>query len=153
MSVLQVFNYAEWMFLSIFYILFYEKGKRRKIWALSFFVFLTLFIGSVFLYEFSEYNVIGYFALKIFIISMSIREIYQYQFGEKNHYYFINIGLLLSAAVNLVIFTFGNKLSDFSVEVQKGLWLFNATVFIITLMLFMYELLLVTKWKKNRLLT
>lgn len=149
LSVLHIFNYAEWILLSTFYISFYEKRKRPRVWTLSFFVFIFLFLGSIFLYGIEEYNVIGYFALKIFIIAMSIREIYLYQFGEETHYYFINIGLLISAAVNLVIFTFGNKLSDFSPEVQSGLWVFNAIVFIITLSLFAYELILVTKWKKS----
>lgn len=148
--ILHIFNYFEWGMLTLFYVKFYPEKERKKIGTVALVVLLGLVIGSLFFHKLNEYNVMGFFVLKLFIISMSIREIYYYQFNGGNRSYFINIGLLLSAVVNLAIFSFGNLLSTFNPEIQMGLWVFNGTIFIVSLTLINYELFQLKPWKKNQ---
>ena len=151
LAVLHLFNYFEIILLTAFYLSFYKKKKRKLIiWVSSGIAMLMLLFSSVFLYGLNEYNVVGFFALKLFVIIMAVREIYWYQFSDEMHCYFINTGLLLSAVVNLAIFTFGNLLTTFEKEMQMWLWIFNAIVFIITLSLIAYELRLSKLWLKNQ---
>lgn len=150
LAVLHIFNYIEWVLLMCFYIQFYKPTERTLIWTLFGISGLLLLIGSFFLYDVEEYNVLGFFSLKLFIIIMSVREIYWYQFGDENHYYFINIGLLLTSVVSSAIFTFGNVLSTFSKETTTSLYVFNGLVFCISLVLIMYELLKIKRWEQNQ---
>ncbi len=150
LAILHLFNYVEWMLLMSFFLCFYKKGERKLIWVLFGVSGIMLLLGSVFLYSLNEYNVVGFFSLKLFIIVMSVREIYWYQFGNESHYYFINIGLLLTSVVSSAIFTFGNVLSTFSKETTTSLYVFNGLVFCISLLLIMYELHKIKRWEKNQ---
>lgn len=143
-----IFNYVELIVLSIFYAQFYPLAKRKFIYLLALFTSMFLLIGSFFFYDLYEYNVLGFFALKIFVISMSIREIYQYYFGAVKHYFYINLGFIITSIINLSIFTFGNILMEMRAEKEnfKILWIVNTSVFIVSLFLYMYELYKFRRW-------
>ncbi len=144
-----LFNYVELIILTNFFAQFYPLMKRKFIYLLGLFTLMFLLIGSFFFYELYEYNVLGFFALKIFVIALSIREIYQYYFSNENHYFYINLGFIITSIVNLSIFTFGNILMDMRAEKEhfKILWIVNAAIFIISLFLYLYELYKIRQWK------
>ena len=112
-------------------------------------VAFCLLYGTIFLYELKSYNELGFFMLKLFVIAMTTRELYCCSLGSGKHYYFLNVGLLISAVINLVLFSFGNLLTAVSASTQKSLWTLNGLIFIVSLVLIFYELLL-TKQERGR---
>lgn len=150
LGVLHLFSYVEWFLMTWFYALFYPKKNKWLIGLASFIVVGSLLTGSLFFYNLKEYNVIGFFSLKLFVVVMSIRELYQYHLVSKNHYYFVNLALLLSGVVSLTIFSFGNVLKMLSASIQEWLWIINGLVFIIGLFLMFVELQKNKKWKAHQ---
>lgn len=130
--LLHLFGYAEWFLLSLFYSCF-NKGKLKPIFiGMSLLVIAFMLLGSIFFYQLNEYNIIGFFGLKVFIILFSTRELYLYYFGKKKHYYFINLAFLITSVINLVLFSFGNILKSLSADNQKWLWILNGIIFILS---------------------
>ena len=143
--VLHVYNYFEWAGIS----LFYRRLNRSGGLFLSVGVLASLFLlitGSLFLYKLNEFQTLGFFGLKLFILTMSIREITLQQLEGKSRCIWINAGLILSSSVSLLIFSFGNLLIGVEKELQTKLWIFNSIVFIVSLALYSYELLPKSKW-------
>jgi hypothetical protein len=143
--VLHGFSYLECILMGLFYRSFY-RGRARLVLSVAVgFVLLCLLGGSIYAYPFDGYNELGFFVLKLFMIVISTRELYLHSLEPQKHYYFINLGLLLSAVINLVLFSFGNLLTEVAANTQKSLWILNSIVFIISLLLVANELLLVLR--------
>ena len=137
-----LYGYLEFFVLLPFYFKSQTKQLKRYLFLpLCLLVMGMLVYGSV-RYSFFEYNVTGLFAVKLFIIIMSLRELYLYYFSETKHYYYVNLSLLLSGLMGLTLFSFGNVLSHLTSEVQRILWTTNGVVFIIGLVLIGMELYL-----------
>lgn len=145
LHVLHVFNYLEWATLSVYYWQFNRNNRVLPLLAIA--SLLSLFVGSIFIYAFDEFQMLGFFGLKLFIVITSLREVVLHQIDGQQRCYWINLGLALSAAVNMIIFSFGKLLIKVDQETQVRLWLFNALVFLISLSLYLYQLHPKFKWK------
>ncbi|QNR24550.1 hypothetical protein [Croceimicrobium hydrocarbonivorans] len=137
--MLNIFVYFEWMACSLFYYFCCPKKYHRPLLIASLLVLFILGLGSFYFHSFYEYNVIGLFALKLFILSLSIRELYRYHLYSDGNYLYINLAFLFTTTINLVLFSFGNILSTLEADTQKLLWIINGLIFIGSLLLMAKE--------------
>lgn len=150
LAVLHIYNYAEWLILSLYYLQFHSGKQRKWVRMFSVIALLVLLYGTVFLYDLDQFNVIGFFALKLFILLLSLYEIYRYLMEESGKAYYLHIGMALTACVTLCIFSFGNLLLQVSTETQTWLWIFNAVIFILSLGFYTWEWLTQFKWNQKQ---
>ncbi len=145
--ITQLFNMVELVVLTLFYLRF-ALGKRRKlILGLATTVAAINLFSGFYIYDIHEFNVIGFFAFKFFIILFSLRELFYHKMEGGNRCFWINVGLLLNSSVNVAILSFLNILSQYSSESQIGIWIFNAMVYSVALLLYGIEILNENKWK------
>jgi hypothetical protein len=108
--------------------------------------------GSIFINPITEFNILGYFVLKLMIIVLGLIEIYKNQLVSKEHYYYLNIGIVFSSIVSICYFTFWNlRLTDaFSKEGKMVLMIVNSSAFIIGLLFYFVEFYKSKLWKASK---
>jgi hypothetical protein len=146
-----LFNYVEWYFMVYFYAQFYTDKNLFRIKISAVIVLLSLLFGSLFINKLSEFNIFGFFMLKMFVIILGIIEIYKSQLVSTSHYYYLNIGTVFISIVSVCFFTFWNlrtsEIFDFSSALTLAI--VNATGFIIGLMFYFIEFYKINVWKEN----
>lgn len=145
------FNYVEWFFMSWFYSRFYQS-KFKKIVQFNSLIVLTFMVyGSVFINNSDEFNILGYFVLKLFVIILSLVEIYKNQLVSKEHFYYLNIGTLIISIVSVCYFTFWNlRLTDtFTKEGRIILMIANTAAFMTGLIFYFIEYYKSKLWKAS----
>ncbi|NBG67336.1 hypothetical protein [Acidiluteibacter ferrifornacis] len=143
------FNYVEWFFMSWFFLRFYDSKFKKYVQIFSTIVLICMLYGSIFINQSNEFNVIGYFALKLMVIILGIVEIYKNQLVSKAHYYYLNIGSVLISIVSVCYFTFWNlRLTDiFTKEAHVILNTVNAAAYAIGLLFYFVEFYKSKLWK------
>lgn len=143
----QLFNLIELVLITIFYLNFSSKRKSNLILPSAITVGLIMVSSAFLIYDLYEFNVIGSFVFKFFVIVFSLRELFLHKLEGRNRCYWINLGLLISAVVNIGTLSFLNVLTQYSYEAQTGIWIFNASIFILTLVFYGIEIMNEKKWK------
>lgn len=145
--VSQVFNYIELLLITVFYLNFALDKKTSFILPSAIGVGLIMIGTTLFVYDFQEFNVIGFFSFKFFVILFSLRELYLHKMEDHSRCYWINMGLLITSAVNVATLSFVNILTGYSNEAQTSVWIFNALIYIVALSFYGVEILKENKWK------
>ncbi len=148
LSLLHGFCYVEWLILTLFFLA--NQKEKSDLWFIlsgSLFALFVMTFGSLFMYDFDTFNVVGFFGLKLYLMVLSLRELYLFYFERKQLSKLIHFGLILSAIVSMVVFSFGNLLSSIAANDQVYLWLFNASAFWMSLILYMSEIRFNASWK------
>lgn len=146
------FNYIEWFFMTWFFLNFYDKKKKLYIKASSVLILALMLYGSIYVNKLSEFNVIGFFAMKLFIIVLAMVEVYKNQLVSKTHYYYLNIGTIVTSVISLCYFTFWNlRLNDFfPTDGKIILMIINAIGFILGLLFYLTEFYKSKLWMESR---
>jgi hypothetical protein len=115
-------------------------------------VLFFMLYGSIFINKTSEFNILGYFVLKLFVIILGLIEIYKNQLVSKEHFYYINIGIVFSSIVSICYFTFWNlRLTEaFSKEGKLILNTVNAAAFAFGLLFYFVEFYKSKLWKVSK---
>ncbi len=147
-----LFNYVEWLFMARFFSLFYNGKYLHRFKIVAIMVLITLLYGSLFVNQLSDFNTIGYFVLKMFIIVLCIIEIYKSQLVSKKHHYYLNIGTVIISIVSVSFFTFWNLRNSglFDMNVRVVLYITNAVGFVFGLLFYLVEIFKLGVWKENR---
>jgi hypothetical protein len=136
-----------------FFIQFYEKQYKKVVLISAIIVLLAMLYGSFFINKTIEFNILGFFAMKMMVIVLALIEIYRNQLVSKKHYYYLNIGTVIISIVSVCFFTFWNlRLTDlFSKEGKMLLNYVNASAFIIGTAFYIVEYYKSKLWMENQL--
>lgn len=148
--VLHLFNYVELIIITLYFAKNEKSNSKRLIFIFSGIVAFLMLSNSIFWHEFDEFQVVGYFSLRLFIVLICLRELYLRYFENKAINTFIVTGLCFSSAIYLAIFSFGNVLAQFSFEEQYIIWYFNAAIFALAQVFYGLEVIVTQKWKLAR---
>lgn len=146
------FNYIELFFMSWFFLNFYEKKLKPTVLVAAIAVFLSMLYGSLFINKITEFNILGFFSLKLFLIVLSMIEVYKSQLVSTKHYYYLNIGTIVISVVNVCFFTFWNlRLTElFTFRGTLILNITNSLAFIVGILFYIIEFYKSKLWVKNQ---
>ena len=146
------FNYVELFFMTWFFLSFYNGKAKTTVKVSALLILFIMLYGSVFINTINEFNVLGFFVMKLFVIILSMIEVYKNQLVSNKHYYYLNIGTIITSIVSLCYFTFWNLRLDnfFPAEGKKVLMITNAVGFIVGVLFYLAEFYKSKLWMENR---
>lgn len=137
---LHIYSVMQFVLLSLFFRAVLTKSWwRTVINVLTVLVSVTLILNSIYFEPLVSFNSRGVFISNSVLIVYSIAYFFQLLDSEAKtkNYQVLNSGVVLFTAESLVIFLFGNYLSEIQLVGQIGLWLTHSLVYML-LVLFIY---------------
>lgn len=149
---LHIYSIMQFVLLSLFYRSVLTSIKwKNLINVITVLVSIILILNSIYFEPLLSFNSRGVFISNSVLIVYSIAYFFQLldSDAKTKNYQVLNSGVVLFTAESLVIFLFGNYLSEMEFVSQVGLWLTHSIVYML-LVLFIYIELWRHQYKKEK---